>query len=150
MSNDNLEMADLRLLRRVVDAQDRDALKALHAKYYANTKHFIASRIGSLADSEDIAQDVFVQIWKLGDGLDIQRTVEAYILGIARRLIGEYFRNVKRAARTVPLGSVGEIADNHSQRASGARLEDFWRLELNEAIRDAAAKLPHKYREAIA
>lgn len=39
-------------------------MAVLHAKYYPHVKHYVACRVNGIADLEDLAQDVFVQICK--------------------------------------------------------------------------------------
>lgn|GEM_PF-6603584 len=87
------------LLRRAVRKKDKEALGRLHTIYYPQLKRYIASRVGSVEDAEDLAQSVFFELCK--------GNAEAYLFGIAKNLINLYYRSKSRQVKTIPLRSVG-------------------------------------------
>jgi RNA polymerase sigma-70 factor, ECF subfamily len=81
------ENNDLHLLVKRCNQGDRRAWQEFYARYYgmircAVTRH---SRQG-FDDAEDIIQEVFVHLFKALQDYDPRRPMEAYILGIARRV----------------------------------------------------------------
>jgi len=75
------------------------AARALYAKYYRSVKRYIAERVGSDQEAEDMAQEVFLAIRKRKP-----KDPEAYIFRVARNLVNRYWHNEleKRKAAAIP------------------------------------------------
>lgn len=86
VSGNSVNINESLILKRAVYQQDRKAEEVLHAKYYPHMKRYIASRINSIADAEDLAQDVFVELCKGNGRYDGRRYVEGFLFGIAKML----------------------------------------------------------------
>jgi len=99
------------LIKRAANHGDRTALGALYTKYYQRIEAYVASRIGSVKDAEDIAQDVFLELWRPRASRDVRQSVGAYLFGIARNAVGQYRRSMRKRPSVVPIRSVGEIAE---------------------------------------
>jgi RNA polymerase sigma-70 factor (ECF subfamily) len=129
--------------------RDRKAVAALHAKYFSKIKHHINSRIGSAADAEDLAQDVFVEFYKGNGCFRENEDPERYLFGIAGNLVRGYYRKRARSGKTIPIEEIGTptaIHDTHQQYGSVNIAE---RQELIKIIEEAITKLPPKSRQAL-
>jgi RNA polymerase sigma-70 factor (ECF subfamily) len=133
------------LLRRAIYEKDREALGRLHSIYYSRIKRYIASRINSIPEAEDLSQNVFLELCKGNSRYDGQRDPEAYLFGMARNLISHYHRNKRKYLQTVQLESARDSAISYDapqyRSASLTRL----RKDLDEAIK----QLPPKAKDAI-
>ena len=123
----------------------------LYARYYTHMKQYIASRIRSIADAEDLAQNIFLEICKGSGRYDRRRNnnVEAYLLGMAKNAIRRYHRERKKPVKIISINSANDIAtiSNIHQRQNPANQISM--QELKRAIEEAVSKLPPKAREAI-
>ena len=61
-------------------------------KYYSGIKHYITSRIRNPDDAEELTQCVFLEFYQGNNRGDNLQNPEAYLLGIAKKLIGSYYR----------------------------------------------------------
>ena len=89
------------MLKRAVSGHDKTALDKLHATYSSHIKHYIASRIRSIADAEDLTQNVFLELCAGNSRYDGQSDVQAYLLGIARNSVGRYYRDKNKQLQAV-------------------------------------------------
>ena len=140
-----MKIQDHILLSRIIYEKDREALGQLHTKYYSHIKQYIASRIDSIPDAEDLSQTVFFELCKGNSRYDGQRDAEAYLFGMARNLIGRYHRNKRKKPQTVQIDSVGDIVDNFDvQQHQPISLK-----QLKIFLKDATEQLPPKAKDAI-
>ena len=96
-------------LKWAMTRRDRKALASLHAKYYPRIKYYIASRLVSTADTEDLAQDVFTELCKSNGQHDRIGDPEQYIFGIARNLIRQFYRKRAKSIKTIPIEEIGSV-----------------------------------------
>jgi len=135
-------------LKRAIYRQDRKAVAVLHAKYYVHMKRYIASRISSIADADDLAQNVFVELCKGNGRYDGRGSVERYLFGITKNAIRKYHRERTSSIKTIPVDSVNDIGVKDVQQCRGP-VGQIEAQELKKAIEEAVAKLPPKARQAI-
>jgi len=102
---------DAVLLKRAALQKDRKALSLLYARYYAPIKRYIASRVHSCDQAEDLVQDVFVEVYTR-DHKPHQdyHNAEAYLFGIARNLVREHHRSTKKAPKPLDAPTIEAIA----------------------------------------
>ncbi|MHC4739671.1 MAG: RNA polymerase sigma factor [Planctomycetota bacterium] len=142
MSDD--EVKDRILLRRAIYQKDRKALGRLHSIYYPRIKRYIASRVNSIPDAEDLTQGVFFELCNDEDTYREYQDAEAYLFGIAKNLIALYYRSQSKQVKTISMESVGETAADVQQKPA----EQISQQELKD-IKDLIARLPPKAQEAI-
>jgi len=95
-------------------------------------------RLVPAAQVDDVVQVVFLEVWRSRDRYDPARSLEAWVLAIARRRAIDQIRAESRhSSRGVPL-----------QDADGAR-DDTADLDRAQDVRRALAKLPAPQREAL-
>ncbi len=149
LSCDSSRTFDQLLLKWALNDKEKNALGVLYTKYYERLKRYIAQRIHSVIDAEDLAQEVFVQIWETRAHYEIKGSVEAYLFTVARNTIALYLRKRKNPQRGVPIDSIAEVATDHSiqqdQKSAGQVLQH----QLQKTIQDMAVRLSPKASEAI-
>ena len=133
------------LLRRAIYEKDREALGRLHSIYYSRIKRYIASRINSIPDAEDLSQNVFLELYEGNSRYDGQKDAEAYLFGIARNLISRYHRNKRKYLQTIHLEPTRDFAISYdAQQYRPPSLKQL-RKHLDETIK----QLPPKAKNAI-
>ncbi|UCG48503.1 MAG: sigma-70 family RNA polymerase sigma factor [Phycisphaerales bacterium] len=105
-----MEKADNVLLAQAANEGDREAIGALHVKYYNRIKSYIRLRVHREQEAEDLAQSVFVELCRGNMKYDAQSDPQAYLLGVAKNLIVRHIRRRKRQPRLIQLGSAEEFA----------------------------------------
>ena len=144
MATDTVKIRDCILLRQAVHEKDRNALGRLYTIYYPRIKHYIASRINSILDVEDLTQSVFFELCNNGGTYREYQDAEAYLFGIARNLIALYYRNQSKQVKTISMDSVGEVAADVQQKP----VDPISQQELKD-IKNLIAQLPTKAQEAV-
>lgn len=71
--------------------------------YHRDVRLFVARFLGNDPATEDIAQEVFVQVHRSLDQFQGRAAVKTWILGIARHRVGTWFREKSRQLRTSSL-----------------------------------------------
>ena len=92
-------------------------------------------------EAEDVLQRVFYEIWKNRDRYDPARSLEAWVLGIARKRAIDQLR--RRHANVVPIEELRDIAGD-----DGRELAERY-ARANE-VRGALERLPAEQREVLA
>jgi RNA polymerase sigma-70 factor (ECF subfamily) len=105
--------------------------------------------LGSNSDVEDIAQQVFIRVWKSAGRYRPRAKFTTWLLKITRNLVFNELRRTKRRAQT-PLQTepqAEEIAlpDETTPAPDASLLED----ELRRAIENAITQLPDAQRMAL-
>lgn len=143
-----MEIDDHDLTERVASRRGRRAFVRLHAKYHSRVKNFIAQNIECPCDVEDVAQNVFLELWKSTSRCQVNESVEAYLFGVSRNCIRRYWRSRARRVRTVPIDLACGIAkdlciqDDHNQPGKASA------QQLRKVFEDIVAELPPKAQAA--
>ena len=139
---------DVHWMQRVAEG-DMEALQALIEAHQTRVVGTVAKMLGDDVDSEDIAQQVFIRVWKSADRYQPTAKFTTWLFKIARNLVFNELRRRKRHPVT-PLQH--EEEEHFFQPAdSGGRPPDASLLdsELNDAIQMAIDALPETQRMAI-
>ncbi|MGD0813159.1 MAG: sigma-70 family RNA polymerase sigma factor [Verrucomicrobiota bacterium] len=127
-------------------AGDRDAFGRIVAQHQALICSLAYSATGSLAQSEDLAQQTFVTAWKCLPGLREPAKLRPWLCGIARNLIGKALRQDSRepvhAAR--PLEEANESASNEP-----LPLDHMISKEEESILWRSLERIPGTYREPL-
>jgi len=91
-------------------------------------------------EAEDVLQRVFYEVWRNRDRYDPARSLEAWVLGIARKRAIDRLR--RRHANVVPLEELRDIAGD-----DGRELAE--RYARATEVRAALERLPAEQREAL-
>src|SRR5438034_7449940 len=132
---------DVRLMRLVARG-DTVAFEKLIERHQSMVIGTIARMLGSNSDVEDIAQQVFIRVWKSASRYVPRAKFTTWLLKITRNLVFNELRRSKRHAHT-PMQTEGNsedipLKDEGVQAPDSALLE----TELQEAVDKAISELP--------
>lgn len=145
---------DAELLLRVGREGDASALAALVERWQQPVVSFIFRMLPDAAEAEDLAQAVFVQLWRTAGRYQPQARFSTFLFTIARNLT---LNEVRRRSRH-PADSLEGSADPGDE-APARQLADAGQLpavvlleraELAAKVDEALAALPEKQRVALA
>jgi len=144
--------ADADLMLRVKRG-DRDAFDALMLRWRQPVMSFVYRTLPDADEAEDLAQSVFVQLWKTAGRYEVAAKFSTFLFTIARNLC---LNEVRRRARH-PADSLDEPRDDdegHPYRQIEDRRETAaddatQRAELVAKVEEALSALPEKQRTAI-
>jgi len=139
---------DLRLMQRVGQG-DTTAFEELVEKHQALVAGTVARMLGSNSDVEDIAQQVFIRVWKSARRYVPRAKFTTWLLKITRNLVFNELRRTKRRAQ-VPLQPEGSgedptLKDDMNLAPDASLLE----TELQRTIEEAILQLPEAQRMAL-
>ena len=139
MGRNVFDTYDRLLLMRAVCQKDRKALATLYLKYAPQVRSYIVSCVSSITDTEDLVQEVFLQIWQGKGHYDSSKGVESYILGIARNMIRRYHRRKRkiRSSETVFIRSISTVLPGYDIYQQFKRITEFAITRLHSTEREA-------------
>lgn len=139
---------DVALMGRV-GAGDMHAFEELVERHQRAVIGTVAKMLGNASEAEDIAQQVFVRVWKSAGRYEAQAKFTTWLFTITRNLV---FNEVRRRQRkpTVPADEREETTHRELEDArTVAPDDDLLQAELEEAIDRAIQSLPEKQRMAV-
>lgn len=145
---DHADAEDVRLMQ-LVSGGDMVAFEQLVERHQALVAGTVGRMLGSNADVEDVAQQVFVRVWKSAKRYEPRAKFTTWLLKITRNLVFNEMRRRKRHALT-PLqmetdGEEMQLKDERGQTPDASLLEG----ELQRAIESAIGELPETQRMAV-
>src|SRR6266498_1705787 len=139
---------DVRLMRLVAGG-DTSAFEKVVERHQALVAGTAARMLGSNSDVEDIAQQVFIRVWKSARRYVPRAKFTTWLLKITRNLVFNELRRAKRHAH-VPLqpepGAEDPPLKDETQSPPDASLLE---VELQRTIEDAIPQLPETQRMAL-
>jgi len=139
---------DIRLMERV-GAGEEGAFEQLVERHQRLVIGTVGRMLGSGSDAEDIAQQVFVRVWKNAKRYEPRAKFTTWLLKITRNLV---FNELRRRSRhpQVPLQSESDeeerpLKDEQAVAPDASLLEH----ELQQAVDAAIANLPETQRMAV-
>jgi RNA polymerase sigma-70 factor, ECF subfamily len=139
---------DVRLMQ-LVSAGETGAFEELVERHQRLVVGTVARMLGSNSDVEDIAQQVFLRVWKSAKRYVPRAKFTTWLLKITRNLVfNEMRRRSRHAQLPLQVESEGEerpIRDERAAAPDASLLEQ----ELQRAIETAIAQLPETQRMAV-
>jgi RNA polymerase sigma-70 factor (ECF subfamily) len=139
---------DVRLME-LVGRGDTQAFEQLIQKHQTLVAGTVARMLGSSSDVEDIAQQVFIRVWKSARRYVARARFTTWLLKITRNLVFNEMRRTKRRP-LIPLQSEPGAEDppfkDETNLAPDAALLES---ELQQAIEEAIQRLPDTQRMAL-
>jgi len=142
---------DAALMLRVREG-DRSAFETLVDKYKQSVVNLVARTIGDPTEAEDIAQHVFVQVFKAAHRYEVTAKFSTWLFTIARNLS---LNEIRRRSRH-PADSLDETFsddENPVRQApdvhAAGPTETLLQGELEAKVEEAIASLPEKQRTAL-
>ena len=139
---------DVRLMR--LSAQgDMAAFEQLVERHQTLVAGTVGRMLGDNSDVEDLAQQVFVRVWKSAGRYEPRAKFTTWLLKITRNLVFNELRRRKRHAttplQTEPDGEEMQLKDEHAAAPDASYLE----AELQGAVENAIGELPESQRMAV-
>jgi RNA polymerase sigma-70 factor (ECF subfamily) len=141
---------DLAWMERIAEG-DTEALELLIEAHQARVIGTVAKMLGDETDAEDIAQQVFIRVWKSAARYQPTAKFTTWLFKITRNLVFNEMRRRKRHPVT-SLERETEAGENFVQTpdtATPAPDRSLLEAELQKAIREAIEALPETQRMAI-
>jgi len=140
---------DVRLMR-LVGRGDTTAFEELIERHQGLVTGTVARMLGSNSDVEDIAQQVFIRVWKSARRYVPRAKFTTWLLKITRNLVFNELRRSKRRGH-VPLQSEPGAEDHHplKDEANPAPDASLLEAELQREIEEAIVQLPDSQRMAL-
>jgi RNA polymerase sigma-70 factor (ECF subfamily) len=143
---------DAALMLRVKQG-DRDAFEALVEKYRQPVFNLIYRTLSDPTEAEDIAQHVFLQVFKSAHRYEVSAKFSTWLYTIARNLsLNEIRRRSRHPAESLD-ATFAENGDQPIRQIEDAKTfsppDAFLYSELERKIEEALAALPEKQRTAI-
>lgn len=140
--------ADLELLERIKQ-DDSSALDALYARYSSPVYSLVWKILQNPEEAEDVALDVFWQVWQQADRYDASRGAPpAWIFTVARsRAIDHLRARHRREDRTISFDDPAVNLDSLDDEAAPDQVATF--RQARDAVREAMTSLSGVQREAI-
>src|SRR6266516_1080755 len=139
---------DVRLMR-LVSQGDTSAFEELIERHEALVAGTVARMLSSNSDVEDIAQQVFIRVWKSARRYVPRAKFTTWLLKITRNLVFNELRRTKRHAhvplQTEPGAEEFPLKDEANLAPDSSLLE----AELQRTIEGAILQLPETQRMAL-
>ena len=139
---------DVRLMA-LVSAGDGGAFEQLMERHQRLVVGTVSRMLGNNSDAEDIAQQVFVRVWKSANRYVPRAKFTTWLLKITRNLVFNELRRRSRHAQVPLQGETEEeerpIRDERAVAPDASLLEQ----ELQKAVDAAIANLPETQRLAV-
>ncbi len=132
---------------------DRTAFKELIKKHQGTVTGIIYRYTGNHNEVEDLAQDIFLKIYKAADSYVPRAQFKTWLYKVVANHCLNFFRSQKRKAFITSLDqSVSEDHNPHLQRTDAQKEQPETLLqqpELQIALKKALSELPERQRMAI-
>lgn len=139
---------DVALMLRV-GGGDEKAFEELIERHQSAVIGTVAKMLGNSADAEDIAQQVFIRLWKSAPRYQPKAKFTTFLFTIARNLV---FNESRRRSRKKEY-SIDEREDDFHLQTPDAQTaspdDEMLHNELQSAVDKAIADLPEKQRLAV-
>jgi len=132
--------------RRLIDrsvAGDQEAFRQLVLRYHRLVINVAFRALGELALAEDVAQDVFIKVYKALPGYRHEKPFTHWLHRVAANAVTDALR------RRRPIVSLDGMEQQPASR-DGDPQDIAARHDMQRAVRHAIASLPSHYRDAIA
>ena len=139
---------DVALMLSVADGDER-AFEQLIERHQGAVIGTVAKMLRNSSDAEDIAQQVFIRLWKSAPRYKPKAKFTTFLFTITRNLV---FNESRRLSRTKQYSMNEREDDFHLQTPdsqTAAPDEDIQHRELQQAVDQAIAELPEKQRLAV-
>ena len=88
--------SDRKLIERIANA-DKAAVQALFARYHVRIYRFIVRMVGIEAVAEELANEVFLDVWRQAGRFESRSSVSTWLMAIARNKAISHLRRKKDA-----------------------------------------------------
>jgi RNA polymerase sigma factor (sigma-70 family) len=126
---------------------DQLAWDAIVRQYWRKVFNVAYKFVGKHDEAEDLAQDIFLKIFKSLDTFDRRANFQTWLISISRNLCIDHYRSVRKERETIDRGlDPNELTPVSKDPGPVAALEQRDRVVL---LRQAMAALPDTLRTAV-
>jgi len=139
---------DVALMLKVRDG-DINAFEQLVERHQRAVIGTVTKMLNNTTDSEDIAQQVFIRLWKSAKNYQVKAKFTTFLFTITKNLV---FNESSRRARKKQISIEEREEESHLEIASSEYSnpdQSVLEAELRDAIDDAIQQLPEKQRMAV-
>ena len=136
-TNDIYLDEDIQLMLKA-KAGDVEAYGRLYRKYFSAVADFITSINGHVGVQEDIAQDVFLRVWRDREKYEPKSAFKTYLFGYAENIAYEYKASISRTV-TLNTKDFVNLTSNLPPPDAPGETEDIMNL-----LKKLIIELPHK------
>jgi RNA polymerase sigma-70 factor (ECF subfamily) len=134
------------LIKRCL-AGDQTAWEAIVRQYWRKVFNVAYKFVGRHDEAEDLAQDIFLKIFRSLDTFDSRANFQTWLISVSRNLCIDHYRSVRRERETIDRAvDTSELAPAAPDPGPVAALEQRDRVTL---LRQAMAALPPSLRTAV-
>ena len=125
--------------------KDRKATAEFVARYADDLYGYVRSRLAPRYDEiDDVVQDIFLSAWESLDRFRATGSLQAWLMGIARHKVEDYYRGRLRAPD--PIGDENQYPD----RSGSPECEEILEQEqMRKRTQEILAALPDQHRLAL-
>ena len=139
---------DAVLMQRVAEG-DTDAFRLIVERYERPIYNFFLRSTGSREDSEDLAQQLFLNLYDSASRYEPRSSFKTFIYRIASNLAISFSRK-RKLRRSLSLEQLSETGfEPVSGRPGADPAREYERKELGRRYREALLRLPAEWRTAI-
>ena len=126
---------------------DQSAWDRIVRTYWRKVFNVAYKFVGKHDEAEDLAQDIFLKIFKSLDTFDRRANFQTWLISISRNLCIDHYRSVRKERETIDRDvDANELSPVSHEESPAAALEQRDRVTL---LRHALAELPDTLRTAV-
>jgi RNA polymerase sigma-70 factor (ECF subfamily) len=126
---------------------DQHAWDLIVRQYWRKVFNVAYKFVGKHDEAEDLAQDIFLKIFRSLDSFDRRANFQTWLISVSRNLCIDHYRSVRKERETIDRGvDAAELSPQSSDAGPIAALEQRDRVLL---LRQALAALPETLRTAV-
>jgi len=126
---------------------DQAAWDSIVKQYWRKVFNVAYKFVGKHDEAEDLAQDIFLKIFKSLDTFDRRANFQTWLISVSRNLCIDHYRSVRKERETIDRDvDANELAPAAKEPGPIAALEQADRVAL---LRKALAALPDTLRTAV-
>lgn len=129
------------LMKLICQCDEELAFRELYRRHARLLVHIAIRKTGLKSIAEDLVQETFVKFWLGRNKFDIQKNIQAYLNGMLKHSIINYFHQEQKKRTTTFLDD-DEVLDNDTS-------EYLEFNNLHELYEQSLLKLPQKCREVF-
>jgi RNA polymerase sigma-70 factor (family 1) len=104
--------ADEHLVKLLREEDSKEAFEELYNRYWKRLLINARFNLGSEQEAEEVVQNVFMNIWKARERLQLKNTFATYILSCVKyETIAALVKQKKRSDAKLVLSSIGDVAE---------------------------------------
>ncbi len=147
MASDSPSTADVEALIQRCLKGDQLAWDAIVKQYWRKVFNVAYKFVGKHDEAEDLAQDIFLKIFKSLDTFDRRANFQTWLISISRNLCIDHYRSVRKERETIDRDvDASDLSPQSHEPGPVAALEQRDRVAL---LREAMAALPDTLRTAV-